>query len=188
MPIRLTCGQCGRTLSVPDAAAGKRARCPICDNIVPIPAADVRDAEEIGAEEIAAEASHGDTYGLASDNEPQPPRPSADEPPRRPCPICGEMIVVGAAKCRFCNAIFDLALQRQEAAGKVKPEDTDLSVGDWIFCILCSGIACIFGIVYAIQGKPKGGKMIGIAIVASICWTVLRLIIEASTHQPGYRY
>ena len=45
-------------------------------------------------------------------------------------------------------------------------------------CILCSGIACIVGIVYAIQGKPKGGKMILIAVVCSIFWTIVRLALQ----------
>lgn len=37
MPITLTCSGCGKTLRVPDADAGKQARCPICKTVQPIP-------------------------------------------------------------------------------------------------------------------------------------------------------
>lgn len=96
---------------------------------------------------------------------------------RRPCPECGEMIVVGAAKCRFCNAIFDprLKLQVKRAYG---PDDENLSTGEWVFCILCAGIACIVGIVYAIQGKPKGMKMVGISFLAAVVWNVLNAMLQ----------
>lgn len=39
MPITLNCA-CGRTLRVPDAHAGKRAKCPDCQAILPIPKAE----------------------------------------------------------------------------------------------------------------------------------------------------
>jgi hypothetical protein len=51
-------------------------------------------------------------FGQASD----PSRPVAEGEKRRPCPECGEMIVEGAAKCRFCNAIFDPKLKRLGSA------------------------------------------------------------------------
>ena len=37
-----------------------------------------------------------------------------------------------------------------------------------VFGILCGGLACIFGIVWLIQGKKKGGKLIVLAIVSNI--------------------
>ncbi len=36
MPIQLTC-VCGKKLTVPDDAAGRRARCPECNAVVPVP-------------------------------------------------------------------------------------------------------------------------------------------------------
>jgi hypothetical protein len=39
MPITVTC-DCGKTLRVPDVHAGKRAKCPACDALVPIPKAE----------------------------------------------------------------------------------------------------------------------------------------------------
>jgi hypothetical protein len=117
---------------------------------------------------------------------PAPATPGAGGEARRPCPECGEMIMVTAAKCRFCNAIFDPRLKAQ-AKKQPTEADTNLSTGDWIFCILCAGIACIFGIVYAIQGKPKGMKMIGVSIAAAVVWNILNVILQSAMHNPNFR-
>jgi hypothetical protein len=39
MPITVTC-DCGKTLRVPDIHAGKKAKCPACEALVPIPKAE----------------------------------------------------------------------------------------------------------------------------------------------------
>jgi predicted RNA-binding Zn-ribbon protein involved in translation (DUF1610 family) len=39
MPINMSCPSCGKTLSAPDSAAGKKARCPSCSQIMIVPAA-----------------------------------------------------------------------------------------------------------------------------------------------------
>ena len=177
VPIKMNCPSCGKTLSAPDTATGKKAKCPSCGQVMIVPEA-VQEAEDIYA--AAPEPFTSFT--------PQPPAESpqawsgspagpAPEPPasspggkaspggeaRRPCPECGEMIVAGAAKCRFCNAIFDPRLKAKTIRQQWSASDEDLTTGDWVFCIICSGLACIFGIVYAIQGKPKGMKMVGIS-------------------------
>ena len=37
MPIRVKCTQCGRRLVAPDTLAGKKAKCPKCGTIMPVP-------------------------------------------------------------------------------------------------------------------------------------------------------
>ncbi len=91
--------------------------------------------------------------------------------------------MAGAAKCRFCNAIFDPQL-KLKAAKKYGPDDENLSGGEWAFCILCAGIACIVGIVYAIQGKPKGMKMVGISFAAAVVWNILNVLLQLATQGP----
>ena len=56
MPIKVTCS-CGKTLTAPDAAAGKRAKCPGCGQVITIPA-PVQEAELF---DVAAAASN--SYG-----------------------------------------------------------------------------------------------------------------------------
>ncbi|MCO6044121.1 zinc ribbon domain-containing protein [Aeoliella sp. ICT_H6.2] len=99
---------------------------------------------------------------------------------RKPCPMCGEMIARDAIKCRYCGEVFDPALKKKmKKRGKsYDADDEDLSTGDWVIAILCSGIGCIVGIVYMIQGKPKGGKMIGISVLAGILWNVVSAALQ----------
>lgn len=168
MPISVECPDCGKRLKAPDSAAGKRAKCPQCGKPVQIPE-QVVEAEEVGA---AAE----DDYGFQDPSLNEYDAPEAED--RKPCPACGEMIVATAAKCRYCGEVFDAALKRkQKKKSSASAQDSDLTTGDWIFCILCAGLACIFGIVYMIQGKPKGLKMVGISLAAAVFWNVLRFAL-----------
>ena len=37
MPIKMTCPSCGKMLSAPDSAVGKKAKCPSCGEIMIVP-------------------------------------------------------------------------------------------------------------------------------------------------------
>jgi len=52
---------------------------------------------------------------------------------------------------------------------------------DWVLAILCSGIGCIVGIVYLVQGKPKGTKMLVISIVMIVVWNVISFGVQMMT-------
>lgn len=56
-------------------------------------------------------------------------------------------------------------------------DDANLESTDWILAGLCSGIACIIGVFWLIQGKPKGLKMIGISLLFAILWNVVRTVL-----------
>ena len=94
------------------------------------------------------------------------------------CPYCGEAILSTARKCRFCNEFLDEDL-RSEKGARANSDDDDMSGGDIVFCILCSGIACIFGLVYAIQGKKKGWKMMGLSLMMNFFWTFVQAVLTA---------
>ena len=64
-------------------------------------------------------------------------------------------------------------------AGRRLSDDSELGTTDWILAILCSGIGCIMGIIWMVQGKPKGSKMVGISIMFSILWSIIRFFIVA---------
>jgi len=162
-------------LRAKDTKAGTTAKCPHCGESVQIPAAqdeEIYDAEEVGG------AGDFDFEGTDPDAGP------AMEGDRKPCPACGEMIMPEAAKCRYCGEIFDPALkrraQRSRSGSGYADEDEDMTTGDWVVAILCSGIGCIAGIVWMIQGKPKGSKMFGISILFNILWGLVRVAIETA--------
>ena len=66
-------------------------------------------------------------------------------------------------------------MQARAAAGG---ENDSLSTGEWVVGILCSGIGCIAGIVWMIQGKPKGIKMIGLSLLVQAILGLGRVAIE----------
>jgi predicted RNA-binding Zn-ribbon protein involved in translation (DUF1610 family) len=178
VPIKVTCNSCGKSLKAKDSAAGKRVKCPQCGDPISIPD-EVYDAEEAGGDDDYSgyDDDYGDgQYDLGDD---VANAPGATK--RRPCPACGEMIVEGAAKCRFCGEIFDAALKRKARKSKSGgSDDADMTTGDWVVACLCSGIGCIAGIVWMIQGKPKGSKMLGVSFLMAIFWNVVKLVLTAA--------
>jgi predicted RNA-binding Zn-ribbon protein involved in translation (DUF1610 family) len=172
MAISFQCTTCAKRLKVPDELAGKQARCPSCGALLVVPEA-LLEAEEA----VTARPPADQGYGLTPVEE----KPKKEE--RVPCPMCGEMILPDAVKCRYCGEIFDETLKRAEKKKSGGASDDTLSVAEILAAIFCSGIACIFGIVWMIQGKPKGVKMIGLSMLFSVIWSVVRFaLIEGQRH------
>jgi DNA-directed RNA polymerase subunit M/transcription elongation factor TFIIS len=176
MPIPFDCPSCGKTLKAPEETAGKRIRCPHCKDVIVVPE-PVYEAEEVAPPAPADEPAESG-YGLQQ----EAPRRTEEEN-RRPCPVCGELILTNALKCRYCGEVFDPALKR--AARKKKGDsDSDLTVAEYAVAILCSGIGCIAGIVWMIQGKPKGMKMFGLSLLCAFIWGVLNAMLQSVMKQP----
>jgi len=147
----------------------------------------VYDAEVV--ELTPLESPGVDPYGIVDDDKPyalvnpQPAVGSSAES-RRPCPMCGEMILTTAVKCRFCGEIFDATLKKSKSR-KFGPGDENLTGGDIALAVLCSGIGCITGLVWMIQGKPKGLKMFGLSFLVGVVLNVVLGIIQAVMQQQG---
>ncbi len=165
--------------------AGKTAKCPHCGERVRIPVPKPKKEEVYEAEEMDG-AEDFDFGGFDPNAGATVPR---DE--RKPCRACGEMIMRKAAKCRYCGEIFDPALKRRKKSSRKRSrsrygdEDEDLDTLEWLLVIFCGGIACIVGLVYVIQGKPKGSKMIGFSILSGIIWRAIGFVIGAILEGAG---
>ena len=189
MAISFSCERCGKKLKAPESAAGKSSKCPGCGATVTCPE-PVYDAELV--ESPGGESGGLDPYGdLDADKPyavtgPATPAETATEAPR-PCPMCGEMIVNTAAKCRYCGEVFDPSLKKAKSKKKKHGADAeDLTTGDWIVAVLCGGIGCIAGIVWMIQGKPKGLKMFGVSIAMNVFWYVVQMVVVGLLNKgPG---
>ena len=117
MAISGECPSCGKKIKAPDSAAGRRAKCPHCGKTIKIPEA-VHDAEEVAEDDYGSEEDYDDDFGVSDESETygldgidEYDSPAIE--PHRPCPMCGEMIVANAAKCRFCGEVFDKTLRRK---------------------------------------------------------------------------
>lgn len=93
------------------------------------------------------------------------------------CIYCGEKIKRKALKCPYCKEYID---PKNDIKNKNKKksfdEDDNLSVTEIILSILCGGIACIVGIIYVVQGKKKGWKMIGISFAAQVVFGIIQVL------------
>jgi hypothetical protein len=193
---RARCPHCKTIVTLPEAAA------PPPDELLDAEPMQEQPQDEYGIAPSGgtppAAPPMGDDFG-EYDMAPDPVAPPAYTPsgggggggggggdastPRRPCPMCGEMIPVSAVQCRFCKEIFDPKLKKAQTKKMSVASgdgDDDLSVGEWLVAIFCSGIGCILGIIWMIQGKPKGKKMFGISILMGIIWRVIGLALSAA--------
>ena len=181
MSISFDCHSCGRTMRAPDGSEGKRARCPSCQEVVTVPSADEPSYE---AEEAAPSYSEPDDFSY-SDPEPAARRGRGDDEGRRPCPMCGEMISTEAMKCRFCGEIFDSEMRAQKRRRKKhSTKDSQLDVGEIIVALLCSNIGCIMSLVWMIQGKPKGTKMLLWSLGGQVIGGIIYAILVAGKGGP----
>jgi predicted RNA-binding Zn-ribbon protein involved in translation (DUF1610 family) len=199
VPIKMTCPSCGKTLAAPDTAAGKKAKCPACGQIMIVPEA-VHDAEELGTSGTEPARTEynpvDDLFGVegSSDEATSPDAPTpGEDAQRRPCPMCGELIVASAAKCRFCGAIFDRRLRGMPSRGGQNYKGfaiTSMVLGilslPACYCGFIFGIvAIVFGIIakngmaksknYDGKGMATAGLITG--ILGTIGWILFWIII-----------
>jgi len=65
-----------------------------------------------------------------------------------------------------------------DTGARRRARDSELEAGDWVLAVFCSTIGCIMGIIWLIQGKPKGGKMVGISLAFAFLWNILRVALQ----------
>jgi predicted RNA-binding Zn-ribbon protein involved in translation (DUF1610 family)/uncharacterized membrane protein YeaQ/YmgE (transglycosylase-associated protein family) len=177
MPISFECPKCGKKLKAPDDAVGQSSRCPGCGTAVtcPEPILDAELIDPVTGEPGFAPNAPTPLVGLESSSSSSPAygfdrpasAPSAPTEARRPCPMCGEMIVVGAARCRFCGEVFDESVAGLGSGRRVS-QDERLTAGDLVLALLCGWVGCILGVAWMVQGKPKGWKMVLLSFISGI--------------------
>ena len=47
-----------------------------------------------------------------------------------------------------------------------------------LLAVLLPGCGCIVGLVWLIQGDPRGGKMVGLSLTMSLLYNVLGFVIQ----------
>ena len=217
MPIQMNCPSCGKPLSAPDTAVGKKAKCPACGQIMTVPGT-VHDAEELAAApqpstpsspQSSPDSAESWLDGLQSPDA-AATTPGAGGEARRPCPMCGEMIAAGAPKCRFCGAVFDPRLRGSGSSMQRGQSQQGLAITSMVLGILSlcgcfgpvSGIAAvIIGVVAGngmkrsknFEGKGMATAGVVMGIIGAILWTIIMilyvvLIVTAVNAQQQHQF
>jgi hypothetical protein len=181
MPISFQCPTCDKKLKAPESAVGKSLACPGCETQVMCPE-PIYDAEVVATHAAAAPDA---TTRLSPGD-----APSTES--RHPCPMCGEMIVTTAAKCRFCHEVFDPSVESasDKTPKKRRADEENLEPLDAVLAFLCTGIAFLVAIYWMDRGDPKGLKMIKlIAVLIAIGFVLVILtgILEFVLEYTGVR-
>lgn len=84
MNLSIECGKCGESISIPEALLGKPMACPKCGNSIITPSMIIAQTE------------------ATQEPQEESPKPNAT----RPCPFCGDEILLSASKCKHCGKFF----------------------------------------------------------------------------------
>lgn len=118
MKLSFACPACGGKLSVPIAMAGKRGRCPKCEEVISIPRrkppSDDRDDE-----------ADDDLDDDDEDSRPTLPKRLPRRGESKRCPMCGAKNPLRAATCRECGEDFQADRPRETI-----PWGEPISIGD----------------------------------------------------------
>lgn len=184
MAISVKCRSCGKKLKAPESAAGKRAKCPSCGKAVKIPES-VYDAEEVddGLDDYE-DYGAGDEEDYGFDGADEYSAPAVKQ--RRPCPMCGEMIVSSVAKCRFCGEIFDATLKRRSKRkqGRGSQSEALADRGTRFLAQLVDGVATLGAmlpgliIVFGGQAIAEEEIVVGIGILLAVCGFLAFMIYQ----------
>lgn len=165
MPLDFDCTHCRRRIRAPEELAGKKAKCPQCQQVVDVPE-PVYQAEEIAPPPAPPgapfDAEAGETAGE-----------------RRPCPMCGEQILVSALKCRFCGSVFDAALAASapmsEGVRRAVLDDLGKLSRTWMWVGVLVGLGSLFVMLDpALRNEERAVQVVVIVITLGIaaCWIV----------------
>jgi predicted Zn finger-like uncharacterized protein len=157
--MMITCSNCQAKIRVPDAAAGKKGKCPKCQTVITIPAAGEPSADDLPPP--ADEAAGGSPFDF-----------SGEAPAKRT-----------KGKAATDEELDEAVEEGTGKVGKKKPESTGLSLTSMILGIVSLVCSCfslgtwcvaplpflmaVAAIVLGFIGMGKGGK--GMAITGICC-------------------
>jgi hypothetical protein len=179
-------GACCRRASV-GTATGRAIKPAVRKSAPPPPVStspqawDGPDLDSLGELETTGTIMHDDPPPVAT-----PPVSHRSAPPAAPkqkaCPSCGGVISAFARICEHCGANvatggaapMNSATPKKYAAQN--SDDDNMGVLNWLLILFCGVIGLVVAIIYTVQGKGKGPKMLMVAGILFVIGFVLGLI------------
>ncbi len=139
--------KCGAKLKVPVSAAGRKARCPKCENIFVIPAPKIKKPVEV---EPIKDPFEDGTFGLeelaAMERSAPALEPSSRGVAKQPCPKCNTMLDGGVMLCVSCG--YNRETGKTVKGARTKPSkiaSLSKASGKFMLGTIFSGIAALVG-------------------------------------------
>jgi predicted Ser/Thr protein kinase len=104
MPQVIACPNCQKNIQIPDNAAGKQIKCPLCTKLF------IFSAAPPAKEPVGAGAARGGPAAASGGSMPIKPAPAAPPPPPpatpTECPACKSPLLPGAIACMDCGFLL----------------------------------------------------------------------------------
>jgi hypothetical protein len=180
MGVTFPCPACGQRTQAPEGLVGKRAQCPLCQQVITVPTSDA-----VGSDPPAA-SPPGFRRGNADDH-------------RRPCPMCGELIREDAMGCRYCGENFGdgdgyrSGMRRSGSSGGATAALVLGCIGMVAWCLPILGfpinlVGLILGITNAKNSSNRGQSTTGIVLCAiGLALSVLNGLVGAFLQLRRFR-
>ncbi len=172
--MTVTCPSCGKALEASDSMAGREALCPYCATVMLVPGPEVVAADRPAADRPGGLPAEACQSRRAAGSRDEPSGPAVQQ--RRPCPVCGELIMAAAAKCRYCSAAVQPVRSLGPAAaialkpGKVTAVGVMMVVGGSLAllgatimaltCFLLLWPGTYYALVMGIMAIVKGARLL----------------------------
>ncbi len=180
MPIEFLCPSCSKQLRVPDAAAGKQAKCPSCDNICSIPAATSTAAANVATAHASTAESPPNPFSKPpqSDHLKEtnyfPNQQAAAEHPAAVNPYAAPIGVANVGRPEH----FKTASRGSRLGGKILDRVLAIVAG----LLLGAALALLGGVLAQDEDAAGVGFGIGFAIGA-IAWVIFNWVMITKSGQ-----
>ncbi len=192
MPIPVECASCGHRLKAKDASAGRKIRCPECEEPIKVPGGGGGGRPQRKRPKKRPEPAEFDEnadldFGALANMERRGDSLGAGDV--KPCPECGEPVGTLAEECPHCEADLVEIRAEQKKARRIEKrkqlmaDETEGGLSSTVKLVVVLVVVAVTGTfaLYAFTGT-------GIALPASPDWfrTALELPAELFKAPVGY--